>query len=130
MGRLVDNEILHRSEEFALRIILLVRALPRDSVGQHLGLQLLLAGTSAGIYLRKADGAGTDDGAKDHLQSALDELRQVPYWLGLIRQSALLPRWRLGDIEDLAGRLLSDCEKLCPPRPVAPGKAATPVAPT
>ena len=114
MGRLVDDEILDRSQEFALRIILLVRALPRDSAGQHLGLQLLLAGTSAGIYLHKADAAVTQEDTQSYLQSALDEVRQAPYWLGLIRRAALLPRWRLGDIEDLAGQLLSRCEKLCP----------------
>jgi four helix bundle protein len=119
---LSDQEILDRSQVFAMRVILLVRALPRDTAGQHLGLQLLLAGTSVGIYLRQADAAGAEADCRDHLRCALDEVRQAPYWLGLIRHAALLPAWRMGDIDELAADLQTRCERLAaeyaqPPAP-------------
>ena len=124
MARLPDAGILDASQEFALRVILLVRALPRDATGQHLGLQLLLAGTSIGVYLRQADAAVTDEAGPDYIRSALDEARQVPYWLSLIRQAGLLPRWRLGDIDDLAAAIQDRCAKLQGPAPARRRNAA------
>ena len=111
MGRLPDSKMLECADEFALRSILLARALPKDITGQHLGLQLLLSGTSIGVHLHQAERAKSDDDIRQRLELAMEEARQAIYWLGLIRRSALLPRWRIGDMEDHAHALVSMCSQ-------------------
>jgi len=51
---MTQMELLRRTKTYALRIIRLVRALPRDDVAGVLGRQLLRSGTSGGANHRAA----------------------------------------------------------------------------
>ena len=43
-----DEELADRLLDFAVRVIKLVGKLPKNSIGNHVGLQLLRCGTSPG----------------------------------------------------------------------------------
>ena len=51
------DDISDRLVDFAVRIINLVKSLPKDFVGKHIGNQLLKSGTSAGANYEEARGA-------------------------------------------------------------------------
>jgi four helix bundle protein len=49
-----SRELCERTKQFALRIIRLVSALPKDRIGDVIGRQLLRSGTSVGANYREA----------------------------------------------------------------------------
>ena len=48
------RDLKERTREFALRVIRLYAALPKEAVAQVLGKQLLRSGTSVGAHYREA----------------------------------------------------------------------------
>jgi four helix bundle protein len=53
------QNIEDRTYQFALRIIRMARALPKDSASQAIGRQVLRSGTSVGANVEEAIGAST-----------------------------------------------------------------------
>ncbi len=49
-----ESELKHRTKQFALRIIKLVGALPKNTAGRAIGSQLVRSGTSVGANYRAA----------------------------------------------------------------------------
>jgi len=52
-------DIRDRAKKFGIRIIELVRKLPKDLAGQEIGRQIIRSGTSIGANLEEADASPT-----------------------------------------------------------------------
>jgi four helix bundle protein len=100
------DELEGRLLGFAVRIIKLVNALPRTSVGKHVGAQLLKAGTSSGANYEEACGAESRADFSHKLGVVLKELKESRFWLRVIHQTQLLAPQRVEP-------LLKECDELC-----------------
>ncbi len=100
------DDIAERLIDFAVRIIILVKALPKTAVAKHIGGQLLRSGTSAGANYEEARGAESKADFVHKMGIVLKELLESRYWLKVIDRAQLLPHTRLQDI-------LSEIEELC-----------------
>lgn len=87
-----------RTYRFALRIIKLVRALPRDVARSVHGRQVLRGGTSTGASCEEAIAAQSRADFISRKTIALEEARETLYWLRLIRDSELVRPSRLSSL--------------------------------
>ena len=84
-----------RTSAYALRIVLMYTALPKNPFAQHLGYQAFRSGTSVGAQYREACRARSDAEIISKLQSVLQELDETDYWLELLVESEAITRTRL-----------------------------------
>jgi four helix bundle protein len=89
------SNIKDRSFAFGVRILKLVRALPRDVAGQIIGRQLVRSGTSVGANVEEAQGAESRRDFAHKLGIARKEARETLYWLRLVAATEALPAIRL-----------------------------------
>ena len=101
------DEMLARTKEFAIRIIRLVAALPRDRQGDVIGRQLLKSGTSIGANYREAIHASSKRHFATILEIAQREAHETLYWLELIEAVDMIPVSRLEDIIQESRELLA-----------------------
>lgn len=87
-----------RTKEFALRIIRLYSNLPKSTVAQVLGKQVLRSGTSVGAQYRESQRAKSDADFISKTEGALQELDETAYWLELLAESNILPAEKLEDL--------------------------------
>ena len=80
-----------RTREFALRTIPLYAALPKSTVAQVLGKQLLRSGTSVGAHYREGTRSRSHAEFVSKLEGALQELEESRYWLELLDAERLAP---------------------------------------
>ncbi len=99
------SDISVRLVMFAVRIISLVRLLPKDSIGKHIFNQLLRSGTSPGANYEEARGAESTADFVHKLKIVLKELRESIYWLNVIDQAKLIQLNKLQDIFNEAKEL-------------------------
>ena len=95
-NRLLD--LRERSTEFALRVIRLYAALPKNSVAQVLGKQVLRSGTSVGAQYREAHRARSTSEFISKMGGALQELEETGYWLDLLVRGNVVSAKRLADL--------------------------------
>lgn len=88
-------DIPERCFAFAVRILKLVRALPRDVGGQVVARQLARSGTSVGANVEEAQAAQSKADFTRRMNIARAEARENLYWLRLLAESGMLPRARL-----------------------------------
>ena len=109
---LKGDDISERLLNFAVRMVKLAAALPRNQIGRHICGQLVRSGTSAGANYEEARGA---ESRKDFIHKvgvSLKEIRESLYWLKLIEKAALLSPQRMADIlmeADELTRILAQC---------------------
>jgi four helix bundle protein len=84
------QKIEDRTYKFALDIIRLVRALPKDFTSQVIGRQVLRSGTSVGANVEEAIGASSKRDFANKMAIACKEAREAHYWLRLIRDSEIV----------------------------------------
>lgn len=96
------DELAERLLSFAVRIIQLVKTLPKTDVGLHIRGQLLRSGTSPGSNYEEARGAESRADFIHKPGIVLKELKESRYWLRLIHYSKLL-----------APKLVDPCLKEC-----------------
>ena len=89
------NDLLKRTKDFALRIIKLVSALPKDRLGDILGRQILKSGTSVGANYREALRASSKRHFTTTIEIAEREADETLYWLELLFESAIIKPTRL-----------------------------------
>lgn len=107
-------DINQRTFAFALRILKLVRALPRDVVGQIVARQVGRSGTGVGSNVEEAQGAHTKKEFAQKMNIARKEALETRYWLRLIGESGTMPRERLAELlqeSDELVRILSTIVK-------------------
>jgi four helix bundle protein len=78
------ESLVTRTRDFALSVIDVYNALPRNRVAYVLGRQLLAAGTSPGAHFREALRARSKPEYVSKLNGGLMELEETLYWLELL----------------------------------------------
>ena len=84
------NIIQEKSYDLALKVIDMVKKLPRNTEGFIVGNQFGRAGTAVGANVEEAIGAFSKDDFIYKMSIALKEARETHYWLRLIRDSKLI----------------------------------------
>lgn len=98
MQRDPKSDLRIRTKAYALRIIRMYTALPKETVAQILGKQVLRSGTSVGAQYREAVRARSKPEFVSKLESALQELEETGYWLELLTESGVMPENKLRDL--------------------------------
>ena len=80
------EEMIKRTRQFALAVIRLYSSLPRTTVSQVLGRQVMRSGTSVGAHYREACRAKSRADFISKIEGALQELDETTYWLELLRE--------------------------------------------
>jgi len=96
-----------RTRTFALRVIKLVGALPRNPVADVLGRQLMKSGTSIGANYREAQHASSRRHFATTLEIAQREADESLYWLELIATSGIIKPARIDPLQAECAELLS-----------------------
>ena len=81
------EELKERTERFALRVIRLCSALPRNRVSDVLGKQLLRSGTSVGANYRAACRARSRADFASKMAIVEEEADESAYWIELLVES-------------------------------------------
>jgi len=105
-------KIEERARQFALQVLRLVRALPRDDGLRVVARQLVRCGTSIGANAEEAIGAFTRSEFAYHMNVARREARETRYWLRLIAEDgqACLVTPLIAEVDELL-RMLSSIVK-------------------
>lgn len=90
-----ERQLKDRTLQFGLRIMRLVDALPKTSVGRAIGNQLVRSGTSVGANYRAACRGRSKAEFIAKLGIVVEEADECSYWLELIIKGALLPAKRV-----------------------------------
>ncbi len=102
-----DPEALRqRRKDFALRVIRLVRSLPKTDEARVIGRQLLRSGTSIGANHRAAARGRSRAEFIAKLGIVLEEADETVYWLELLVESGIVPAKCMEDITREANELV------------------------
>ncbi|MCX6840898.1 MAG: four helix bundle protein [candidate division WOR-3 bacterium] len=105
------KRLKERTREFALRTVRLYAVLPKSTVAQVLGKQLLRAGTSVGAHYREGTRSRSDAEFVSKLEGALQELEESRYWFELLEAERLVPEASLTPLvreaDELAAMLVA-----------------------
>lgn len=101
-----SNVIKEKSYSFALDIIQLVKALPRNTAGYALGKQVIRSGTSIGANIEEAIGASSKKDFIYKMNVAKKEARETCYWLNLLIDSELTNNSKSKKLIDSANELI------------------------
>jgi len=99
--------LTQRTTDFALRIIRMYSSLPKSSVAQVLGNQILRSGTSIGTNYRKANRARSKAEFIAKMGDSLKELDETCYWLELLSESGTVAAAKLQDLADESRQLMA-----------------------
>ena len=98
-------ELERRTKAFGVKVVRFVAALPRNRVGETLGIQLLRSGTSIGANYREANRAQSRSDFIHKIALVEKEAAETQYWLELFEDA------RIGDSEERQ-LLLQECNAL------------------
>jgi four helix bundle protein len=101
------RDLRERTKEYALGIIRLYASLPKDTVSQVLGKQMLRSGTSVGANYREAFRSRSTPEFASKIGDCLKELEETAYWLELLRDATGQAGDRLAQLVDETGQLLA-----------------------
>lgn len=100
-----ERDLAKRAKSFALRIIRLYVALPKNELARVLGRQLLRSGTSVGAQYCEAARARSVAEFVSKAESARQELEESRYWLDLLVQGEVVSASRLSKMQQEAKEL-------------------------
>ena len=100
-----QRDLIDRTKKYALRIIKLYSALPKDTVSQTLGKQLLRSGTCVGANYRGGHRGRSKAEFIAKLGDSLRELEESAYWLELLEEANIFPSERLAELMDETNQL-------------------------
>jgi len=100
-----EKELKKRTKQFALRIIKLVNALPKNIEGQSIGKQLIRSGTSVGANYRSACRGRSKAEFVAKLGIVEEEADESAFWMELIIEGGLLEK-------ELVEPLLKEADEL------------------
>jgi len=89
------RDIEERTFQFAVRILRMVRVMPRDIAGQVVARQVARSGTSVGANVEEAQGAQSRTEFARKMNIAKSEARETRYWLRLAAEVELVKPVRL-----------------------------------
>ena len=96
-----------RTKRFALDIISLYSSLPKSTVAQVLGRQVLRSATSVGAHYREACRAKSRADFVSKIEGGLQELDETAYWLELLREAEVSNALQLEPLAVETNELLS-----------------------
>jgi four helix bundle protein len=103
-----EKDLRVRTKAFAIRVIRLYCALPKNEVvAQVLGKQALRAGTSIGANYREAYRARSKAEFISKIGDCLKEADETLYWLELLLEENILPARRLQPLLAEADELIA-----------------------
>jgi len=96
---MIDREQLRQwTKKFALRIIKLVAAIPKNRAGDVLGRQILKSGTSIGANYREVLRASSRKHFLSTICIVVREADETLYWLELLSEGGIVKARRLVDL--------------------------------
>jgi four helix bundle protein len=101
------ENLISRTKKFALRVIRVYSSLPKQTLAQVLGKQVLRSGTSVGANYREAFRARSSAEFVAKMGDCVKELDETSYWLELIVDTNLIPSERLQLLQDECNQLIS-----------------------
>jgi four helix bundle protein len=107
-------DLRDRTKAFALSVIRLYSLLPKTTIAQVLGRQLLRSGTSVGAHYREATRARSMAEFVSKIEGGLQELEETAYWLELLGDAGIMQETRLVDlrkeVDELTAVLVSSAK--------------------
>ena len=101
------DDIARRLLRFAVRVLELVKTLPRDTTGRHITTQLVRAATAGGANYEEARSAESRADFAHKVSIAAKELRESCYWLRLSKEATLTVPSTAGDLAKEAYELVA-----------------------
>ena len=95
------QDLNDRFYNFALKIVFLVRKLPREVATYEIGRQLVKAGTSIAANYEEARGAFSKEDFIYKISIAFKEARETNLWLRLMRDSKIINGNNVNNVNDL-----------------------------
>ena len=92
------KNLKERTEDFALRVITMYCSLPKNTLAQVLGNQVLRSGTSIGAHYREATRARSNAEFISKIEGGLQELEETAYWFGLLTKSNIVSEKRMSGL--------------------------------
>jgi four helix bundle protein len=99
------RDLRQRTKGYALGIVELYCSLPKTTLAQTLGKQLLRSGTSVGAQYREAFRARSRAEFISKMESALQELDETSYWLELLNEAHIVVPQNLDKLMQETGEL-------------------------
>ncbi len=84
-----ETDLNKRLYNFALKIVLLVRSLPKELAAYEIGRQLLKAGISVAANYEEARGGFSKEDFIYKINTAFKEAKETNFWLRLLRDSKI-----------------------------------------
>ena len=103
----VADALRKRTKDFAIRIIKLTQALPKNDIAKVLGRQVLRSGTSVGANYRAVCRARSRAEFVSRLAVVVEEGDETAYWLELLVEAGIVPLRRLASLMKEADELLA-----------------------
>ncbi|MFD2157867.1 four helix bundle protein [Rubritalea tangerina] len=98
-------ELKHRTFQFSLRILNLIKALPQGAGMFRLGDQIFGSATSIGANYRSALKAKSKKDFIHKIATVVEEADETCYWLELIIHGEILPKEKVQDLLNEAHEL-------------------------
>ena len=102
-----EQEFKKRTKELALRVIKLVISLPKNTVSEVIGKQLIRSGTSVGANYRAACRARSTADLIAKLRIVEEEADESLYWMELIVEAKLVEVTNLRSIMSETNEILA-----------------------
>jgi four helix bundle protein len=101
------EEFKARTKAYALRVVRVVDALPRDNVSRTLGNQLLRSGTAVGANYRSAVRGRSTGDFISRMGIVEEECDESLYWLELLIDAGRIKAARLKNLMQEGGEILA-----------------------
>jgi four helix bundle protein len=101
------KDLRERTKKYALRIIRLYSALPKATVPQTLGKQMLRSGTSVGAHYREADRGKSTPDFISKMEGGLQELDETAYWIELLVENNDVQLAKVADLLQETNELIA-----------------------
>ena len=102
-----EKDLKVRTKKFALDVIGMYSSLPKTTVGQVIGRQVLRSGTSVGANYREADRARSKAEFIAKMGDCLKELDESVYWFELLVEGGVMPGEKLSILMREADELIA-----------------------
>ena len=106
-SRMTAEVMKQRTKAYALRVVRVVQALPRNEVARAVGGQLLRSGTSVGANYRAACRAKSRPDFVHKLKIVEEECDESLYWMELLVEGEVMPAVRLEALQQEGSEILS-----------------------
>lgn len=102
-----NRDLRERTKAFALLVVRMYSALPKSTIAQVMGKQVLRSGTSVGANYREACRARSKAEFVAKLGDCLKELDESSYWFELLDESGSVPTGSLATLHKECNELLA-----------------------